>query len=197
MKKKVLLALVAVTLVLTLTCLAACTDYQPTLDKIQSLLEVSYSKVEIKITTKIYGVELEGNYTLTFSGNVTNIVYSYEELNELSINGGNSFKSTVSGTAVVQNGVVVAGNQAELSTAPWNFGELTFKQAYFSKIVATQYKFDADVVSAKGFFGGSSSFAGSKLHVKVFFGDEDISEMSLTYRSTKGAEVSIVYNFTV
>lgn len=194
MKKRLLVA-IALILVLVCVTLAACNNYSETLDKINGLLDVDYSKVEITLTTKISDVTLNGKYTLTFSGDVINIVYSYDKLNEISIGGSNSFTTTVSGTAKMQNGVIISDtNQINMDAQP-DFTRFSFKQAYFRNIYATNNKFTADVRNAKSFVGGS--FNGANMKVKVFFGDDSISEIDLSYISKKGADVSVVYKFTV
>lgn len=196
MKKRILLVVIA--LVLALACLTACVDNGGTYSTINKLLEVDYSKVIVDVTTDINGVELTGKYILTFDGDVTNIKFDYEELNELSFDGDNSgFKKPISGTAVVRNGVVISSSQeADLNTAQLNFTGLSFKPAYFKNVTATSKEFEADVVSVSGFLGASQLNA-SNMRVKVEYFSAAIVQININYLSSEGAEVSISYKFSV
>ena len=197
MKKKILLVTVALALVLVIACLAACGDNNGVFNKINKLLEVNYSKVKINVTTDMNGVELNGEYVLTFGEGVTNVKFSYEELNGLSFEGDNGgFKNTVSGTAVVQNGVVISDSQeADLNTAHLDFTGLSFKQAYFKNVTSTSNEFEADVTSPKGFIG-NSQFDATNMHVKVVYTSSAIVQIVMTYVSAGGAEVSVTYVFS-
>ena len=195
MKKRIFILSIA--LILVLVCLAACNTYQAKLDEINKLLKVSYSKVEITVTTEKSGVTLNGEYTLTFDGTKTLIDYKYEELNELSMNGDNAMKKTWEGTAVVQNGVVVSNSQeVNLNTQQLDFTGLSFKTSFFGKATATSGEFNANVKTPKGFLG-YSDFSGSNMHVKVTYSTESISEIILNYTSANGAKIEIVYQLTV
>ncbi|MCH5151611.1 MAG: hypothetical protein J1F65_03010 [Clostridiales bacterium] len=197
MKKRILLISMAIALVLVLACLAACGDNNGQLSKINKLLDVSYSRVKITVTTKVSDVELKGEYVLTFDGDVTNVEFSYEELGELGFEGSNDgFKHTVSGTAVVKDGVVISDNQeADLNTARLNFTGLSFKQAYFKNVKSISNKFEADVSSPKGFLG-NSQFDGTDMHVKVVYSTAALVQIVMTYVSEGGAEVGITYVFS-
>lgn len=194
MKKKILLLIIALALVLC--CFAACNNYDKTLNTINDMLDVDYSEVQINVVTKVLGTELRGVYILTFEENDKVIVeYSYEQLNDISISGGNSFKNIVSGTVELQNGVVVGGNQQDVSNVPLEFTGLSFKQAFFDNVKVTKSSFQADVRTPAGFLG-NSSFSCDNMHVDVFLGQNALERMDITYVSG-GADVSIVYTFTV
>ena len=196
MKKRILL--VAIALILVLACLVACGNDSATLDKINKLLDKDYSKVKVEVTTTMEGVELKGKYALTFDGDVTNVTFTYEELSDLSFEGANNgFKNTVSGTAVVQNGVVISSNQeVDLDTAKLNFAGLLFKSTYFKNETATGNRFKADVVSPQRFLG-DNAFDGTNMHVDVIYDATSIVQIHLSYVSAKGAAVSITYIFSV
>ena len=193
MKKKILLVVIA--LVLTLALLSACADNQGTLDTINSLLRKDYSKVKVSVTTAMSGVELKGEYILTFNGDVTTIDYWYEELNDLSIDGADSFKSKYEGTATVQNRVVTSGNQDALSNVELEFSGLNFKLINFKNAVSKGSVFDADVVSPGGFLG-NPDFRATNMHVNVVMYENTLVRIKITYTSSNGADVSIVYSFT-
>ena len=193
MKKKFLLAIIA--LVMALTCLAACSNYASTLQKVQSLFNVDYSEVVVNIDTTTSGITLNGNYTLTFNDGKTTVEYAFDKLNELSDDGNNAdgYKSRVTGTAVVQNGQIVEGN-VKLPDAV-DFSGISFKQAFFANYTITGAKFEADVTNPRG-FTGNSDFVCSKMHVKVLYTQEAIGTMVITYVSEGGSDVSITYSFT-
>ena len=193
MKKKVLL--VAIALVLVLTVLSACNGNQEMLDTINGLLKEDYSKVTVKVTTQMSDVELNGEYTLTFNDDVTYIDYRYDELNELSIDGANSFISSKEGTATVQGRTVTSGNEEDLSSAPLEFTGLSFKRVNFKNVVAKGSVFNADVVSPSGFMG-NSDFSATNMHVKVVMFEGALVRIKITYVSSKGADVTIEYGFT-
>ena len=187
--KKVFIALVALTLALVLLCFAACDKYAGALQDINTLLKKDYSSVTLNVTTTTKGVTLEGIYVLTFDGDKTNVEFSYQKLNELTMDGGESFVSTVTGKAVVQNGKIVSGDETLDLPKEYDFNGLSFKQAFFANYTVTGSKFDADVTNAKGFVNGD--LVCSDMHVTVLYSKTAISKIALTYLSEKGSEVSI------
>ena len=192
MKKKVLLVVIA--LVLVACCFAACRNYDDMLDTINDALQADYSEVQINVITKIHGTELTGVYILTFEENDKVVVdYRYEELNEISIDGNNSFKHVVSGTVTLQNGVVVDGDES-VYNVPLEFTGINFKQSFFDNIKVTKSSFQADVKTPTGFLG-NSSFSAKNMHVNAFLDGKLLSRMDVNYVSD-GAEVSLVYTFT-
>ena len=193
MKKKVLLVVIA--LVLVVCCFAACRNYDDMLDAINDALQADYSEVQINVVTKIHGTELVGVYVLTFEENDRVVVqYSYEELNEISIDGGNSFKHVVSGTVTLQNGVVVDGNGQSVNNVPLEFTGISFQQSFFDNVKTTKSSFQADVKTPAGFLG-NSSFSAKNMHVDAFLDGKVLSRMDINYVSD-GAQISLVYTFT-
>ena len=194
MKKKVLI--LAIVLVVALVCLTACNNLASTLKNITSKLNGRYSKVTINVKTTVLGEELYGAYVLTFDGDTTNVAYSFEKLNEVSASGSNSFKSTVSGAAVVQNGKVTENSTSESLPQELNFTGLSFKQAFFKKYKITKTSFEAKVVNPQG-FTGNRDFVCSDMSVKVIYKASGLTSMSITYKSANNAQVSVIYWFEV
>lgn len=194
-RKSVLLTIIALTL--TLVLFAACNSYDSTLQQLNRLLKVDYSEVKLTVTTTSQDITLTGIYTLTFDGDKTVIDYSYDKLNGLDINGNNadSYVSTVSGHAVVEDGMIVEGNTAEQLPQEINYNGLSFKQAFFANYTMTGAKFEADVKVPKG-FTGDKDLECSNMHVSVLYNNTAISKIAITYVSEKGADVSITYLFT-
>lgn len=195
MKKKLILAVIALTL--TLTLLTACNGYDATLQDITRLLKVDYSKITLNVTTTTSGVILEGIYTLTFEENATVIDYSFDKLNELSMDGdnANSYIDRVSGSARVKDGVVVDGNVAEQLPQEIYFSGLTFKQAFFENYTMTGAMFEADVKNPKAFMS-NINLECTDMHVTVLYSKASLSKIAITYLSENGSDVSITYLFT-
>lgn len=196
MKKKIVFT--AIALALTLVLLAACGGgYNSTLQQITKLLKVDYSEITLNVTTVTSDYTLNGIYTLTFEGDKTTIVYSYDKLNDLSLDGNNadSYVTKVSGRAVVENGVIVEGNKAEQLPEEINYNGITFKQAFFENYTMTGATFEADVKVPKG-FTGNNSLVCSNMHVTVMYSKVALSKIAITYVSEKGSDVNITYLFT-
>lgn len=195
MKKKLILTVIALTL--TLLLLTACNSYGSTLQDITRLLKIDYSKVTLNVTTTTSGVTLEGVYVLTFEEDATTIDYSFDKLNDLSMDGDNagSYIDTVKGKAVVKNGVVVDGNLTEQLPQEVYFNGISFKQAYFENYTMTGAMFEADVKNPKAFMSNNKLVC-SDMHVTVLYSKDALSKIEITYHSENGSDVSITYLFT-
>ena len=195
MKKKILFSVVALALALVL--LTACTSYSSTLQDISKLLKVDYSEVTLNVTTKTSDFTLKGIYTLTFAEGKTNVDYSFDRLNDLSLDGENedSYLTTVKGRAVVENGNVIEGDASVELPQELDFSGISFKQAFFKNYKMTGAKFEADVTDAKGFTGNAGLIC-KNMHVTVLYSKESLSKLTITYLSENGSDVSITYLFT-
>lgn len=196
MKKRILL--VSAVLVLVLVCLAACSGLDSTLTNINKFLKNDYSKVTVNVTTQTSKVTLNGVYNFSFDGDTTTVEYSYDKLNELNASGDNadSFKSTVTGTAVVENGKVTSnGDSVDLPLGELDFTGLSFKEGFFAKTTVTPTTFEADVTNPKGFVG-NSDFVCSDMHVKAQFTNNSLTKIEITYVSSDYSNVTISYTFT-
>ena len=197
MKKKILLLVIALVLVTALACLAACDHYASSLQNIQSLLKADYSEIVLNVETKTNGITLNGNYTLTFDGDKTTVVYEFDRLNELDVNEENadSYLTRVKGSAVVENGKVVQGDTSVDLPQEVNFSGMSFKQAFFTNATTTNAKFEADVSNPKG-FTGNNSLACTNMHVKVLHKANALTQMIITYVAQNGSNVTLTYLFT-
>ncbi|MCH5157228.1 MAG: hypothetical protein J1G02_05070 [Clostridiales bacterium] len=195
MKKKIWILVIA--LVIALTCLVACDSYASTLQNIQTLLKADYSVVTLNVTTVTSGITLNGNYSLSFDGDKTTVVYDFYRLNELDVNGDNadSFITRVQGTAVVQDGEIVEGDKSVNLPQEVNFNGISFKQAFFSNTTTTNAMFEADVINPQG-FTGNNGFVCTDMHVKVMYSQSALTTMVITYVSERGSDVSVTYAFT-
>ena len=196
MKKKLLFALIALSLTLVLL-LTACTSYSFTLEEITKLLKVDYSEVPLNVTTTTDGITLNGVYTLTFEGDKTIVDYSFDKLNDLDINGDNAngYLTTGKGSAVVENGMVVEGSAAVELPQEVDFNGLSFKPAFFENYSMTGAKFEADVKAPKAFLG-NYRLECRNMHVTVLYSKDALIKIAITYVSENGSDVSITYLFT-
>ena len=195
MKKKILLTVIA--LVLALVCLTACNKFESALKNVTSLLDVKYSKIALHVTTTTNGFELKGVYTFTFEKDKTTVDYSFDKLNELSLDGNNEeeYISTVTGTAVVKDGVIVEGDTSLELPQEINLQRMTFRSTYFKNYTITSSKFEADVSNPKG-FTGNKELKCSNMHLKILCRKDALSQIAITYLSEGGSKVKITYVFT-
>ena len=196
MKKKIIL--VAAALVLTFVCLAACTNYDGTLNNINTLLKSDYSTITLNVTTETAKATLKGSYTFTFGDEQTTVKYSYDVLNSLDESGNNfdEYMQTVSGTAIVQDDgtMIKDGVEVNLPTSDINLAGLNFKEVFFTNIKASTETFEADVKNPKG-FTGKMDLTCSDMHVKVSFSSDALSVITITYTSAYNADVTVTYLF--
>ena len=195
MKKK--LFFVIATILLCALCLAACDSYASSVQDIAELLKVNYSSVTLNITTTTSGVTLKGTYKLTFEEGKTTVDYDFYRFNELSVDNDNAegYQTRVMGSAVVQDGYIVEGDQSVQLPNEINFNGISFKQAFFSNCTTTSTKFEGTVVNPKG-FTGNQSLVCSDMRVKVLYSKEALSQIAITYVSEKGSDVSVIYLIT-
>ena len=196
MKKKLVFSVIVLVIVCAL-CLTACNNYSSQLQDIQALLKVSYSEITLNVTTTASGIELKGIYTLTFEDDKTIVNYSFDRLNDLSLDGDNAdtYLTKVTGTVEVVDGEIVNGDTSVTLPDDIDFHGMSFKQAFFKNCTMTGAKFDADVVNTKG-FTGYKNFVCTDMHVTVVYNKKALSKIAITYVSEEGSDVSITYLFT-
>ena len=197
MKKILLVSALVLVFALTLTALVACDGFFSALDDINKLIKLDYSTVTLNVTTETGEFTLNGVYTLTFDGDKTIVDYSFDRFNDLSIDGNNSdsYLTTVSGRAVVQNGKIVEGDVSVDLPQELDFNGISFNQAFFTNTNVTGAKFEADVKDVKG-FTGNADMSCSNMHVTVLYSKDALSKITITYLSEGGSNVSISYLFT-
>lgn len=199
MKKKLVLITAAVLAILCL-CLCACNLVSDKLlSRLSEMMRLDYSAVEIGITSTTDGLDLNGEFTLTFDDDAVNVKYRYDKLNsfgtDFDLTAPDEWKTTVSGEAVVKDGEIVQGDaNAELPFDAISFNGFSFKQAFFDNVKVSASRFEADVVNPQGFVG-NNNFVCSDMHVNVKFGDY-IGRLEITYVSANGSDITLVYNFT-
>ena len=205
MKNRILILFVI--LALLSLCLVACYN-GPGVNDLQALndlLQADYSAVTVVSNTKIDGVELNGNFALTFDGDETNIAYSFDKISSFEIDdNGNiadtdaDFIETVSGIAVVRDGKVVDGDDSvDLPLSELTVKGFSFKQAFFSNATLQNAKFEADVVNPQQ-FTGNLALNCTDMHIIVIRNTvaKVITSLTLSYTSENGAQININYVFT-
>lgn len=192
MKRKVLFTVIV--LMLALICLTACNGYSSTLSTLTKLIKVNYSEIMLNVETATPEITLSGIYNFKFESGSTTVDYSYERLNDLSMDGSNERLIRVSGSAVVRDGKVIQdGVEVTLPTeAGFN---ISFKPAFFSNYKITSVKFEANVINPQG-FTGNSDLVCSDMRVKVLHNKNSLTQLLITYVSENGSNVSITYLFT-
>lgn len=205
MKKKIFV--VFALLLVALMIFAAC-DMGPSvsdLQKINDMLKIDYSEVQVLINTETATAKFDGTFTLTFNGDEITIEYEFEKINTFEIGSDGSitvpdgdFITSEEGKIVVRNGEIVEGDTSvELPDELGVYaGGFSFKPAFFSNAVIKNAIFEADVTNPQG-FTGSDSLVCTDMHVSLIqnLNTKSISNLELTYKAN-GAEVTITYLFT-
>lgn len=196
MKKQIL----AIAAIMTAACgLAACHKKDDTskFDALNAMLDISYSKIEITVTdTFDDDLFLESKYTIQYSESAITVSYTVEKFAELSLaNPLGDMKTTLTGEAVIQSGVIVSveGDKISLSADIAKPG-LSFKEEYFENAELTNILFKADVKDASGFMGTEITCTDMKAEATFL---DALYNINITYTSASGNAVEYLYVFTV
>lgn len=164
-------------------------------DTLNELSKQNYSKILLNITTLTGDIELGANYVLK----ATNITYSIEQLNLLPTDGdlsntSSNYKSTIQGTATVENGKVTKLDNVEVDIPEYDElkGAFEFKDSYFKNIQKENGKFSADVISVAEFLGNNRDI--SNMKVIVEYNSSAFQKITITYKTTNST-VTTVYEF--
>ena len=200
--KKIISLLLALSILLMLlsSCSVPVPEEKPSTgpsvyEVLQILANKDYSAVKIDVVTKTNFAELSASYTLK-KGSVT---YSVEQLNELSASENTSalpsdYKTTVTGSAKIENGKVVSLDGADVTLPSYDElkGSFRFAEENFKNVVEGEKTFSADVVSPSAFYGATVNVI--DLKVSVAYSESALTEIVISYR-TVGAKVETVYTF--
>lgn len=187
---------VALVLALALLSLVACSS-APMMKQINAQLHADYSQVDISVFTEQDGVELTGDYTVTFDGDSATVTYAFDVLNKLDMDGGNpdGYIRRVEGEAKVVNGVI-EGENIDLNVGALDFTGFSFKEGFFSNVKVNGPRLDATVTNPKGFVG-NNAFSCSDMRVMAVSTSAQLKMLRLSYVSQNNASVQITYSFTV
>lgn len=195
--KKVLSVVIIALLAVTLLC--ACMEVDVSiakLNKVSELLEVEYSGWTINTTTIYKDVKLTSSYIITKSDAQTEINYSVEQLNELSINQPTEFKSEIVGSVIVKDGKVTSQEGEELSvdlSGMENIG-LNLKSEYLDEISVTSSTLSANVKDIKSFMG--KEMDATNMTLEIVYSAEAIEHININYTTGNSASVKVEYIFS-
>lgn len=197
---KRIISILLVTL-LTIALLCACDVISANIDfdEVNALTEVSYSGWNISTSTLYKEIMLESVFNITKGEEQTEISYSVEQLNELSIDATSEFKSVKEGSVIVKDGKILSSEGAELSQdigTLENVG-LNFKGKYFSTVTkAVSGKITtltATVKDVQGFMG--KDVDATSMKVDLTYSADGFNYIKLKYNTKDGANVTVEYTF--
>lgn len=195
--KKVLSVIIIALLAVTLLCACMEVDVSITkLNQVSKLLEVEYSGWTINTTTVYKDVRLTSSYIIIKSDAQTEISYSVEQLNELSIDKPAEFKSEIVGSVIVKDGKVISHEGEELSvdlSGMENIG-LNLKSEYLDKINVTSSTLSANVKDIKSFMG--KEMDATNMTLEIGFTEEAIEHININYTTSSSSSVKIEYIFS-
>ena len=171
-------------------------DTESVYELLDELADEDYSRVDIDVEVETGFAKLYSNYSVTRSS----VIYSIEKLNLLPSDGNiadlpTSYKTTVTGYALIENGRVVEfdGSQdVELPSYSELRGNFSFDEHNFANAYTGDGYFEADVISPTSFYGAYVDM--SALRIRVEYTNSALTEITITYR-TQNATVRTVYNF--
>lgn len=155
----------------------------------------SYSKVNLDITTVTGDITLNAGYILTEK----NITYSIERLNMLPTDGTldnalPDYKKTITGTAVVENGVITSfdGEAVTLPTYDELKGAFHFSESNFQNVIEGEGTFAAHVVSPLDLLGTERELSDMEIYVE--YDSTSLRKVTISYK-TAGSVVTVRYDF--
>ena len=171
-------------------------DTESVYELLDELADEDYSRVDIDVEVETGFAKLYSNYSVTRSS----VIYSIERLNLLPSDGiitdlPSSYKTTVTGYALIENGQVVeldGDSDIELPSYSELRGSFNFDEWNFTNAVTGDGYFEADVISPTSFYGTYVDM--SDLKVEVEYTNSALTEIIITY-STQNATVKTVYEF--
>ena len=198
MKKQIFVLAVAIAAACGLT---ACDDKAPAVskyDKLNEMLDASYSQLEITVTEAFAdeNLTLTSEYTVKYSESGVTVSYTVEKLAEIALDSPSSdVKTTLAGEAVIKGGVVVSheGDFVSLSSEIAKPG-FCFKEEYFENADLTEMYLKADVKDVSGFLG--TQLTCTDMKVNAAFVDA-FHNINIVYLSESGNEVKYEYVFTL
>lgn len=195
--KKVLSVIIIALLAVTLLCACMEVDVSVSkLNKVSELLEVEYSGWTINTTTIYKDLRLTSSYIITKSDAQTEISYSVEQLNKLSIDKPAEFKSNIVGSVIVKDGKVTSQEGEELSvdlSGMENIG-LNLKSEYLNDISVTSSTLLANVKNINSFMGREMD--ATNMTLEIAYTEDAIEHINITYIDSSSASVKIEYIFS-
>ncbi len=181
-----------------LVCLTGCVPREkPAEDHFAALNEMlaaDYTKIVLTVTdTFAEGDALTGKYTVTQTAEGKKVEYTVERFGELSLDGAQGTKITLTGTATVKDGEIIAASGDKIDLPAGIEGGFTFAEAYFSDVVFGEGSMEAKVTNVSKFFGTDVSCTDMK--VRAAF-QETFTSLFIGYTAADGTKVEYSYAFT-
>ena len=207
--KKIITSMIL--LLVLLICMTACSglkDNKPTsgedstveqtvYEQLDALTDVHYKKVKVRVVTDTDNVQLFAEYVLT----QYNVQYSIEQLNKLPPNGditgiSPEYKSTITGTASVDNGemIILDGVEVTLPTYDALKGDFNFDENNLKNVIIEDNVLKAEVVSSSTFYGSEVNVENMKITVE--YTQTAFSKIIITYQ-TAYSSVKTTYEFEI
>ena len=177
-------------------CLGSCGEQPDGYDALNEMLHKDYSQIVLTVTDTFDGeISLTSVYTVKYSNEGVTVDYKVERFSVLTPDAPSTdVKTTFTGTAVVEDGVIVsAGEEVGFSSIEFVTG-LAFKGEYFENAELTDAYMIADVKDADAFMGTEISCTEMKA-TAVFY--DVFYTINITYTSASGSRVKYLYEFTV
>lgn len=192
---------ISIALLLIAVVLCGCTN-QMTLEVVNAMANVEYSRVELTVETTLDGQKLTSNYKTSKNGEVSTVNYSIEKLSSFGVDEyGNyvipeDYKTTLTGSFTVENGktegdVVTDLDLSLVSAYGLLFAENTLSDVQFNGNVMTA------TVSDPAAFVGRTDFVATDMKLSVTVTELTFSAMTVSYTAFDGAIVKLNYLFVL
>lgn len=180
---------VLIPLLLIAVLLCGCAKEDKTCKTLNNLFS-QMAKYTVKVKTTADGVTLNGVYVYERFENGYTVEYAVERLNKIDLNDlSKGFKTTVTGTATVQNGEIVfnTGNLTEIPCAP----ALNFSKKCLYEIKTYDTGMKAKVSDIKGFIGGEVESA-KDMTVAADYTRDKLIKIELNYLTNVSAVAVVI-----
>ena len=162
---------------------------------LDTLAKQSRTTLTLSVTTVTDGITLRANYNVT----PTEVRYSIEKLSLFPTDGDfsslpESFITTLTGTATVQNGTVTAidGTAVTLPALGTLQGRFAFPASALRNVVWEEGILSADVISADAVLSTTANV--SNMKIAAALSTDAITSLTVTYATSK-SDVTMVYTF--
>lgn len=163
-------------------------------DKLNDMLNANYSQIALTVTDTFDDEStLISEYIIKYSESEITVEYTVERFSSLSLDGtSDSFKTVLTGTAVIKDGSVTGGEEVGITASIAN-PKLNFKSSYFGQAYLTDTSLLAEVKEPSAFLGiAVSSCTDMKVNAKF---SDVFSDIKVIY-TQNGNKVEYKYVFT-
>ena len=198
MKKIAILLTLAVIFISLVSC--GGTDVY---EKLNEMVSEAYSSLTVDIKTEQNGESLSSKYVIENKKDTTEIYYNirFFSIFTKDENGNytapDSYQKQYIGTVTLRDGEIIKTSGFALENAELiSFPSFSFDERYFSNVRDNQEDgiFSADVINPLGFTGKSLRCSNMKL--EVYYKNDNIHSMKISYLSQNGIFVKSEYSFS-